>query len=156
MFVCDCISVWTCVPLAILARQVVLPEHNLPRTQAFRVKWGNEVEVSSTAGGWTMFLTRRTTCPRKLLLVGGDLVSPASSGHVHSPTMFWDTSYCQDKEVLQHSDTSRLPFRHNSNIFSANRCCSVSFHLSLSNYTWYWQWYQLLCDNVGFFLTQKT
>lgn len=91
MYACICVRTACHVPSAILDRQVVLPEQNLPRTQALRVKWGNEGEEGSTMGGWTMFLSRRTTCPRMLLLVGGNLVSPASSGHAHSPTMFWQT-----------------------------------------------------------------
>ena len=79
------------LPSAILARQLVLPEQNFPRTQALRVKWGNGVEVASMTGGWTMCLRRRITCPRMLLLPGADSAFPASSGQAHSPTMFWQT-----------------------------------------------------------------
>lgn len=95
-----CVQIVNCVPLAILARQVVLPEQILPKTQPLKVNRGSEGEEASTTGWWTIFLSRATTCPRMLLLVGGSLVSPASSGHAHSPTMFWQTYMAETKELF--------------------------------------------------------
>lgn len=81
------VILWS-APLANLARQLLLPEHDLPKTQALNMYWGSGGGDASTVC-WSRFLSRTTTCPRVSLLLGGSSVSPASSGHAHSPTMFW-------------------------------------------------------------------
>lgn len=72
------------IPSAILAKQLVLPEQMLPRTQALMMKGEHSEEGGSTVEEEAMFLSLRTTFSR-MLLADGTLISPASSGHAQSP-----------------------------------------------------------------------
>lgn len=99
-------SVKTRLPLEILARQVVFPEQNLPRTQAFNLKGGMAGEEGAV-GWWLIFLSRCTTYPRMLLLFKEGGASPASSGHAHSPSMFWKIQHAHNRS-LQEWGSSQL------------------------------------------------
>lgn len=76
-------SQWLHLPCAIFCKQVDFPEQVFPRTQALRLKEGNDW----TGGGWTMFLSRVITCSKRVLF-GAAISKFCVPDNVHSPTMF--------------------------------------------------------------------